>query len=183
MSDLGVSFSPFNQPAAGKAQPVGAAGQPVQDAIKILSLRVPTTVGASSGAPQSLLGGPTALGSQLNSFAALGGGQAGQVGNIQEFLRRILLGNQGAPALGSNAAVSPFGTPDASIAPSTMQAGEPPQAATETGGLPVSINFGNPGTPQQQQPAIPPSQPPQGNVGLGQGRADAAEYLDRQTPY
>lgn len=198
MSDIGVSFSPFNQSTAGKQQGVGSAAQPVQDAIKILSLRVPTTVGASSGAPQSLLGGPTALGTQLGSFAPLGGGQPGQLSDIQEFLRRLMLSTQGAPALGSTAAVSPFGTqtdpsaapPDASIAPSAMPPGEGPQAPPDTGGLPVSVSFGDPNQQPQPlsppapqpitQPAAPPS-PSSGTGGLGEGRANAGYYPPVQT--
>lgn len=79
----GVSFSPFNAPpqgGQGMQKPGGV--QPVQDAIRMLSFRMPSTVGASSPAPQGLMGGQTALGGQLsnplalNWLRALFGGQA-----------------------------------------------------------------------------------------------------------
>lgn len=143
MSDLGVSFSPFNQDAKPQNQAQGSAA-PVQDAIKILSLRQPTVAGASAPAPQALLGGPTVQGSQMGAEGLLA------------MLRKLLLG------------------PTAGATPGAAQGAPPPPSSFGTAGapsLPVSVNFGNGGLPigpTDSTPSAPPSQPmPGGQPDLG----------------
>ena len=84
MSDmpLGLSFSPFGQGQNGQDQnrPGGTGGSPTpQDAIKILSLRTPRTVGAASPIPGPLLNAP-------------GGGAFGGSGFGLEQLLALLFG-------------------------------------------------------------------------------------------
>lgn len=155
MADLGMSFSPFNQDASGKAQAGQTAGAaPVQDAIKILSLRTPTVVGASAPAPQSLLGGPTVQGGSV--------GTAGSADALQALLRRLLMAQAPSAAPGGQPPSSPFAlTPGATapMAPSMAPLSAPPTDPP----LPVSFNFGTgnqPGaTPGQTPPPTQSSSP------------------------
>lgn len=69
--NAGISFSPLGQPggATDPMQQQRPSGAPVQDAIRLLSLKMPTTAGPSAVSP--LFGGsPTALGPQLGNVIA-----------------------------------------------------------------------------------------------------------------
>lgn len=78
MMNTGLSFSPTDQ-SNDPNRPKGSAN-PVQDAIQLLSFRLPSFLGASS--PSPLVGGaPSALGSQI------GGGV------VEEWLKRFFQGN------------------------------------------------------------------------------------------
>lgn len=162
----GVSFSPLNN---GQVGPVtGNAGSPLQDAIKILSFRLPTVVGASGISP--LAGNPgdsVANDWLLRLFQGLmpGGSPAAP------------MGIQGAPAAPSSApsapsAPSPFmggGNPfnspmGPSAAPSWMGA-PPPPGPTSAPPPPVvhPSTEGPPVEPPRQLtpgPIQPPSSPP-----------------------
>lgn len=89
--DAGLSFQPNAQPsqqnAGGDAGPTDRGANPVQDAIRILSLRLPRVVGQAptSGA---LLNGP--------GMAGLGAGFAGNPANFMALLQRFISG-QGGP--------------------------------------------------------------------------------------
>ena len=85
MDSLGLSFMPGGQQDAS-GSPNGQRPTPVQSAIQTLSLRIPKTVGAASGAPEALLTSPggSALGNP-NSAALL------------EQLRRWLFGGGANP--------------------------------------------------------------------------------------
>lgn len=129
----GLSFSPFNQ-KPNQAAP-GQQSAPVQDAIKIMSFRMPSVVGAGAPAPQGLLGGPTGQGGSLDS------------GLLQEFLRRILMGQGGQPqsaggpagGAGLPGAMTPFGSPQTTnfepgsnpFQPSQASAFQPPAQAPD----------------------------------------------------
>lgn len=158
MSDLGVSFSPFNQPQKGQA-PAGQTA-PVQDAIKIMSLRMPTVAGASAAAPQALLGGPTAQGGQLGSANG---------GLLQAFLRRLLLGGQ------PTAGVNPPAPPQGLGAPPMPTSGLAPGGGA---GLPVGVSFGTGSTP----PTGAPPSPPTGNA-MGTTPPDVFTRNDSPTAY
>lgn len=151
MADLGMSFSPFNQDASGKAQAGQTAGAaPVQDAIKILSLRTPTVVGASAAAPQALLGGPTVQGGSV--------GTAGSADALQALLRRLLMAQAASAAPGGQPPSSPFALTPGMAAPLAPSAA--PSAPPTDPPLPVSFNFGTGNQPQPgSQPTAPPSQP------------------------
>lgn len=56
MPNFGISFSPFSDDNSGKQNPRGPQVSP-QEAIRVLSLRVPRTVGAGSPIPGQLLNG------------------------------------------------------------------------------------------------------------------------------
>jgi hypothetical protein len=97
--DFGISFSPLQPPASGgpnggaNGARGGPPGSPVQEAIRILSLRIPRVVGASALAPMGLLNalGGSALGSGASAnpfapgtaawldFERRRGGQAGRI--------------------------------------------------------------------------------------------------------
>lgn len=153
MDQPGVSFSPFNQ-RPGQASP-GAVQSPVQDAIKIISFRMPSTVGASAPAPASLLGGPTPQG------PGLGGGL------MQEFLKRLLLGQQpqgAAPMATATPATPAMPTPMGGL--STGQASPfsavpavpavpsaPPAMPDTSSPLPASVQFKEQPTGRMPSPA------------------------------
>lgn len=70
--NAGISFSPLGQ-AGGSNQASGQPANrptqaPVQDAIRLLSLKLPTNVGPT--APSGVLGGPTPLGAQMGNAIA-----------------------------------------------------------------------------------------------------------------
>jgi hypothetical protein len=111
---IGLSFMPGG---GGGTDPNAQKPTPVQQAIQLLSLRIPRTVGAASGAPQSLLDSPggSMLGGNPNSAAILeeirrrlfGGGGAPPSGPFQPSVPRMPL--PGAPPADEGGA--PFGTP------------------------------------------------------------------------
>lgn len=156
MPPVGVSFSPLggNSQASGsntgQASPSGFAA-PVQDAIKLLSFRLPSQVGASAGAPGSIMGGPTALGPQIGNAIA------------EQWLRRLFQG-QGDPTQSQMpsqvppGAMGPFsggvtgaasgigGGPQTSSFPT----GAPPSAT------PVNVGFGDGGPRMAPDPGVAP---------------------------
>lgn len=137
--EFGLSFSPLNPPP-GQAggpngyQPGGGSGSPIQDAVRILSLRIPRVVGASALGPSPLLNGP--------GGAGFGGG-----GSLEALLMRIF-GRR--PGSGPVAAMpmpsdSPFGTsgPD-------MPGAKPPYPSlifSPPGGTPPTGPTGSQGSP------------------------------------
>lgn len=86
MSDLGLSFMPNaqpNQPGQGPQPGV----EPVQNAIRILSLRLPKVVGGGAFAPGALLNGAGAQGNPFTQTAfaqtqKLGSDPLGGLGNL-----------------------------------------------------------------------------------------------------
>lgn len=81
--DFGLSFAPTGQ---NEAQNRDQAQTPIQDAIKVLSLRIPSFVGAQGVAPNALLQAPGASGMP---------GGMGVPGGLEEWLRRLLGGDMG----------------------------------------------------------------------------------------
>ena len=148
----GVSFSPLDK---GPNQSQETA--PVQDAIKIMSFRMPSVVGAGAPAPQGLLGGPTAQGGFLQS------------GLMQALLKRLFQG-QGLQMPPQEAGVTPF---SASPSGAVGMAGASIPAAGLPLGSPQTTNFmqENPFTlPSAPAPSFPsPGQSfPVPHVGFGQ---------------
>ena len=129
---LGQTFSPMDNGMSGQQKPTGNA-QPVQDAIRILSFRMPTTVGASGITPPQNMQGPTALGGQLGGFP-------GSNPSLIEFLQRLFGGGR-AP---SGPSAAPAG------APGPM--GPPPSLGPAGGGPGVNITPGDGGP----KAALPP---------------------------
>lgn len=86
---LGLSFAPTDQNQ--QEQQNKPVGTPIQDAIKILSLRIPSFAGAKGIAPDALLQGGGA-----GSFPF--GGQT--PGGLDEYLRRLFAGGGMAPTGG-----------------------------------------------------------------------------------
>ena len=128
--DLGTTFGPTNLPMQQQQSGQNRPLNPVQDAIRVLSFRVPSVVGANSPIPQGLLGGPTALGPQLNNLLTINWlrqlmGQGGQLPNgfrLPNEARTIAPG---------------FGGP--------MQGTQPPAPPTLPGPLPINITPGGTG--------------------------------------
>ena len=79
--NFGVSFSPLARSGGGSG---GTAAQPVQEAIRVLSLRVPQVAGARAIAPQPLLNAPGAA----SVAAPMGTPGAPAVGGLAEILRK-----------------------------------------------------------------------------------------------
>lgn len=73
--NVGLSFAPTSQSLYGHDQ---GSANPVQDAIRILSFRMPSVLGSGAATPMQNLGGPSQYGTQLGSAV------------IQNFLRSIL---------------------------------------------------------------------------------------------
>lgn len=92
MDTFGLSFSPTqqnqnNQNPNNQSPTAGGSGSPIQDAIKVLSLRIPHITGPGGIAPPSLL--------NSGGGAGIGGGTMGQPGGLEEFLRRLFAGQMG----------------------------------------------------------------------------------------
>lgn len=88
--EFGLNFAPTGD---GRQQQ-GQSQTPLQDAIKVLSLRIPQFVGAGRGiAPQELLMGGGSAGVP---------GAGGVPGGLEEFLRRVFgqMGGGQAPTMG-----------------------------------------------------------------------------------
>lgn len=137
----GLSFSPFNQsPMRSNSQ----ATAPVQDAIKILSFRMPSVVGSSAPAPGALLGGPTPQGSGMDG------------GLAQELLKRLLQGQGTAPVPGMPTPGVPGGP---SAAPMSMP-GQIGAGASIGASLPQGNPFLPMGAGQTSTPAPPDNSSP-----------------------
>lgn len=129
--NLGVSFSPTNQSAQGTGTPNTA--NPVQDAIRILSFRLPTVLGASAATPMQNLGAPSIFGSQLGSSV------------IQNFLKSLMMPSA------TGQASSPYGSLfGGTSAPSAASA--PPVSISLGGSSPIVTN------PTGPSPSAAPSQ-------------------------
>ncbi len=97
MADVGLTFSPLSQPTgAGSGSRYGASPA-LQEAIQLLSLRLPTQGLANAPAGPSLLGSPTALGSRLGGALPQ---QALQGQPTNDFLQQLMsmLGPMGGPS-------------------------------------------------------------------------------------
>jgi hypothetical protein len=129
MANLGISFSPFNDQQPELNPRNGQAPTP-QEAIRVLSLRVPRTVGAGSPVPQALLGAP--------GGAAFGGGMPGIMGGAPgapggmslEQLLAMLFGQRiGTQPVGPREVAPPFdNTYRFNAPPDYAPAPEPPPA-------------------------------------------------------
>ena len=149
----GISFSPNNQGGPmGKAGQSGQAGvtdtaSPIQQAIRILSLRIPRVV--SQGAPinQSLLSGPGSAG--LNT-----GGLS-----LDELLRRLFGVQPGGqvPALPAQQSV---GSPQSAIAAMSQPAAPSWAPSPSAAPSPLFTPGINPGAPTPGNPIPTPSWDP-----------------------
>jgi len=81
MASLGISFSPFGDDKGPNADPRGPQVSP-QEAIRVLSLRVPRVVGAGSPIPGQLLNAPG--GAAFGGGGSMGGGMG-----LEDFLAMI----------------------------------------------------------------------------------------------
>lgn len=166
MDQPGLSFSPFNQ-RPGQAAP-GVAQSPVQDAIKILSFRMPSVVGASAPAPSGLLGGPTPQG------AGVGGGL------MQEFLKRLLIGQQAtggpSPAPSMPSMSSPMGLGQTNPFSASMGSSPSSMPSPDTSNpLPASVQFKDP-LDRMQPPGVPAPPMPGSGPGGGLGGGGGSKY-------
>ena len=152
---LGLTFAPTNQNLQEAQAGGGPGGSPVQQAIRVLSLRMPRSprvVGAPGIAPQALLqapgaaGIPTPPGMVPNLAAGMPSG-AGGANPMLEFLRRLLSGGATPMQAGSFSAPLPhvgFALPPVPSAEAPMsQAPAPPLWQPPTG-----IGRGGPYEPQ-----------------------------------
>lgn len=154
MANLGISFSPFGDPNSPQPQGGGQQGGAIspQEAIRVLSLRIPRAVGA--GAPTPLLpGGPGAGG------AAFGGGA-----NLEQLLA-LLFGRPGMPS------TEPMNARDLFAPPTQMNYARPPgyhpPIPDPTEPMPPTppkaprptVGFGEPEDTQQAQPPAPYTPP------------------------
>ncbi len=182
----GISFSPFNQPPQmGQGQRPGGV-TPIQDAIRMLSFRMPSTVGASSPTPQGLMGGQTALGGQLGNPLAL------------NWLRALFGGQAmpGAPLPGMGAGTPPGGFGGIPGLPrqgpsegNDVTGGNPPPVGAPWGGggggLPVNIGF-DPGGQGGGFPTGPRIQGPMPSQVVPGGSPDILDrrlYREQREPF
>ena len=152
---FGVSFLPngdqrFQRP---QDQPGGTGRAPLQEAVKILSMRVPRVVGANPLAPLALLNAP--------------GGVGLQPGQLEQLMRTLGVGPQmqtgQVPTTGAGPSVGGAPSPFASmqgLMPTAGGSGGP------TGGL-VNVTAGANAAPPQP----PPAGAPLGAPSLGGGGA------------
>lgn len=142
---LGISFQPSDQGGMTQQRPGGqTGGSPLQTAIQLLSLRLPSVVGARALAPQQLLQGAGGAGvaGGATSAAAL------------QFLRRLLSGGlSGAGGLDMGGGMDMGG----------MSGGIPPpviRPGGEGGGAPPEYKL-PPAPPNPQPPSQPQELPDQ----------------------
>ena len=140
---LGLSFSPTARNAAENAQS-GQSQTPIQDAIKVLSLRMPQFVGARSIAPSALLHATGAAG--LPGMTEVPGG-------LEAFLRRFF-----APegAIGSFDPLMPARPAIPRIAPGQAR---PPVGAPNPAPPPPEETFLQPNRPTVPLPPFDPNRP------------------------
>ena len=126
----GYRFSPLQRPEPGEGRRSPGGASTPQEAIRVLSLRVPQVVGARSLAPGPLLNAPGASG----ITSPLGTPQAPNLGGVEEILRRLFALMQGpaGPSLASPAgvpvappALASFGAPQLSQPPAAAAAPAP----------------------------------------------------------
>ena len=139
MNNLGISFSPLDSGDSGNSKT--GPTNPVQEAIKILSFRMPTVVGAGAPSPGALMGGPSGNGTQIGNDIA------------EQWIRRFLMGQ------GGQAGTSSAGQP-----------GAPQQPSGPSGVSPLpnpNVTFGAPAAPRVPLPPTtnPSSPPPQTGAG------------------
>lgn len=97
----GVSFQPGGVQQGDPRQPQQPRSSGVQEAIKILSLRLPKVVGAQSAAPQALLGSQGSGGNRVDSV-------------VNQVLSRIMpTGQPGSPPVSTTMPVPPRTQPQA----------------------------------------------------------------------
>ena len=163
--DIGTTVSPTNyqDPSQGQ-RPQGGPINPVQDAIRILSFRVPSVVGANSPIPQSLMGGPTALGPQLSN-------------NLMINWLRMLMG-QGGPDIANGGGPMMPPRPGGFRLPNEGRMGQPGTGGPSVGAPPVSppVNVTPGGQDSGKQDAgwdpglqQAPAQPSLGGGPIGRG--------------
>ena len=170
---FGVSFLPngdqrFQRP---QDQPGGTGRAPLQEAVKILSMRVPRVVGANPLAPMALLNAP--------------GGGGLQPGQLEQLMRTLGIGPQmqtgEVPTTGAGPSVGGAPSPLASmqgLMPTAQGSGGP------TGGL-VNVSAGATGSGSDAMPpsglAQPaPSAPTMDSGGGGDDSAALWELARRQ---
>lgn len=148
MANVGLNFGPNAQGGQLRSSPAS----PTQDAIRILSFRMPTILGSAAPAPPSLLGGPTAQGGQMGGSMAenwlrmlFGGGQMnGPMGGMGG-------GATGSMGMGmSSMGSSPYAPPSSSLPASFQFGGDPEQPQPRDPGMPSA-----PQAPQPQMPQMP----------------------------
>src|SRR3954468_22422387 len=108
--NFGLSFAPLGQSASGASgSPAGPGGtggsvNPLQDAIRVLSLRIPRTVGASPIAPAPLLNAVGSAGVSQPQGTPMQPGM-----DLETLLRRLFgMGTQAAPP---TTAAPPYANP------------------------------------------------------------------------
>lgn len=186
---LGMTFAPGSGESGNGDQPNGPAPSPVQQAIQLLSLRLPRVAGASSPAPQALLGGRGAMPGQG------GAGLPGPTGNpIVQQLLMAMLGGQA----GGGGAMRPPGIPLdwVSVGGQWVPPGHPlalggggsggggpipsvPPALSQMPQLPPSFQYGQP--PQERRELPPQGDPIQQPGGPG-GQVPGRQELPQPPP-
>lgn len=153
MNNFGISFSPFGNDNPNNNNQRGDSGGATpspQEAIRVLSLRVPRTVGVASPIPSMLLNAQGGGG-----FGGGGGPQGMPPGGMEELLRR-LFGQAAQGPMGMPSMAAPMGAP-AGAPPAGGGSAPPPRAAPGIeGGAPggTASGVGNMAPPPQ-----PPMQP------------------------
>lgn len=152
--NFGVTFAPYQDPSGQNASVT-----PIQQAIKMISLRIPRVAGAAAPAPAALLNSPGGAGRPDVHSAVL-----------QTILKTIMGGS--LPMSDQAPPVSPVGPPpmaDPGIAPSPVSDSRP----IDPGGVshiappepaPAPPSTPNPFTPQARDAAPTPSAPPDAPV-------------------
>ena len=181
---IGQSFQPGAE--NGQQQQNGSRRPPVQEAIRLLSLRLPTVVGARGIAPQQLLqgqgsaglgGGPMSLGAALEWLRKLMSGQ-GEMGTPPE-LGSVFGGGNG----GINPGPLPTGSGGNIPSPFITPGQQSPERASQIPNIPPASefdynNFDQAGYQQYQQnnPSNPKSPyeywsgwPGDGGAGIASG--------------
>jgi len=159
---LGISFSPFGQDqnASGPGGPRGASPQ---EAVRILSLRTPRTVGAASPIPSPLMNAPGGAsfgpaGANLEQLLAILFGQGRILPGGGTFNERPPQGMLGGPQLSQPMPWDQGGAPWDQVSPAF--AGKAPAPSVRPGAEEPRSNMPQPGNgtatgPMASGPALP----------------------------
>ena len=146
MADFGISFFPSeNRLSPGGGQGATPPVNPLQEAIRVLSLHLPRMTGPPGLAPQSLLSGP-----------------GGQGSNLLAILQRLLGGGMGLPQGGVASPAGVMGGPSMGQAPLPMPHVTP-------GGTPSPEGPWSPVVPAPPAPYFGGASPPRYWPGPGGG--------------
>ncbi len=159
---LGTSYSPLSQEDPTQRKPL--AGRPVQEAIKMLSLRMPRVQGAQALAPSALLNAPGSQGMSMEALRKLlqqlsGGGAATPASAAAPSLAPPSLPSPAVPSLAPTFPPTPATPSYGGMAPTLAPPAAPSFAPAPTPAIPAAPSLA-PAETSASWMSPPPAPPP-----------------------